>query len=114
MRIEYNKLVRDRIPEIIRASGSTCHIVTLSYIEFGRALAAKLVEEASEVRSASEFEQDALVSELADLSEVMDALMSIAGITSQQVRDAQEKRRTERGAFAERTYLVWTEQPEER
>ncbi len=44
MRQKYNKLVRDRIPEIIRKSGLECQTVTLSEIEYRQALRQKLIE----------------------------------------------------------------------
>ncbi|MCI0711669.1 MAG: nucleoside triphosphate pyrophosphohydrolase [Chloroflexi bacterium] len=58
-RREYNKLVRDNIPEIIAANG--------------QALRQKLVEEAQEVLQAK---PDELVNELADVYEVLDALIA--------------------------------------
>ena len=63
MRTEYNKLIRDRIPEMITRSGKTFSVATLSPAEFARALAEKLVEEAKEACSA---DRDQLLDELAD------------------------------------------------
>ena len=63
----YNKLVRDKIPEIIEASGKTCTCETLrdgQYIEF---LNQKLLEEVNE------YLESGLVEELADIGEVMHA-----------------------------------------
>ena len=48
----YNKLVRDRIPEIIIASDRRCEVVVMTKDEFGVALREKLVEEAIEAREA--------------------------------------------------------------
>jgi len=69
---EYHKLVRDRIPEIIRKSGNECEVVILSDAEYCQALRQKLMEEAGE---AAEANGEDLVAELADLYEVIDALM---------------------------------------
>ena len=52
MRKEYNKLVRDRIPEIIRRDGRNCEIATISEDEYLQALREKLVEEAQEAAEA--------------------------------------------------------------
>jgi predicted house-cleaning noncanonical NTP pyrophosphatase (MazG superfamily) len=49
MRTEHNKLVRDKIPEIIRNSGNQCEITILSNLDYIEALRDKLVEEAQEV-----------------------------------------------------------------
>jgi predicted house-cleaning noncanonical NTP pyrophosphatase (MazG superfamily) len=76
MRQEHNKLVRDYIPQIIRQSGHQCDIAILSEAEFSQALREKLLEEAQEVAGASP--QD-LVSELADLQEVIDAILRCTG-----------------------------------
>lgn len=46
MRTEHNKLVRDKIPEIIRTSGNQCETTTLSNLDYIEALRNKLVEEA--------------------------------------------------------------------
>jgi hypothetical protein len=46
---EYNKLVRDRIPEIIQVAGKACAVQTLTMEAFDAALCAKFVEEANEV-----------------------------------------------------------------
>jgi predicted house-cleaning noncanonical NTP pyrophosphatase (MazG superfamily) len=82
MRKKYNKLVRDFIPEIIRQSGNQCEVAIMSEAEFSQALREKLLEEAQEAAGASP--QD-LVSELADLQEVIDALLAVYGISPEEV-----------------------------
>jgi len=106
MRKEYHKLVRDRIPEIIRQSGEHREVVELDASDYQQALRQKLVEEAQEAEIASEGD---LVIELADLCEVMEALMSASGIREETVRQVQAKRRTERGGFTRRLLLLWIE-----
>jgi predicted house-cleaning noncanonical NTP pyrophosphatase (MazG superfamily) len=102
----YDKLVRDRIPEIIHQSGGTCGTETLSDDRvFRRALLDKLVEEASEVATASDENQAA---ELADLLEVIDTLIEACGLSHAAVRALQEQRRADRGGFANRLRLLWT------
>ncbi len=49
---DYEKLVRDRIPEIIRGQGSECRVSTLAPEAYAGALRAKLVEEAREAADA--------------------------------------------------------------
>lgn len=105
-RIVYNKLVRDRIPEIIAGSGKTCEMATLSFDEFERALLEKLIEEAREAQQADD---EYLKTELADLSEVMDALLALKGISRDALRAEQRRRRKERGGFKKRLKLLWTE-----
>ncbi len=106
MRQEYNKLVRDYIPEIIRQSGNQCEVAIMSEAEFRQALREKLLEEAQETAAASP--QD-LVSELADLQEVMDALLAVYGIEREDMLKEQRRKRTERGGFERRIRLLWTD-----
>ena len=105
MEKEYHKLVRDRIPEIIRESGNECEVVILSDREYRQALRQKLIEEAAEAAAADE---DDLVAELADLSEVMDALMASFGISGDRILNAQAKRRETRGGFTQKIMLLRT------
>ncbi len=102
---EYNKLVRDRIPEIIRQSGNECELSVLSDVEYCQALRVKLLEEAKEV---AEAEGEDLVTELADLYEVIDALMASYGIAGDRVLAEQVKRREARGGFAQKIMLLRT------
>lgn len=102
---EYNKLVRDHIPEIIRQSGMECETAVLSDAEYCQALRQKLIEEATEV---AEADRDELVAELADLYEVIDALMLSYGISGDRILDAQAKRRETRGGFAQKIMLLRT------
>ncbi len=106
MRQNYNKLVRDRIPEIIQNSNKRCAIETMSEPEYRQALLEKLVEEAQEAHQASPEE---LVTELADIHEVLAALLDAWQVDPGQVEQVQRQRRTERGGFDQRLKLLWTE-----
>ena len=106
VRIEYHKLVRDRIPELIRNDGYTCDTTTMDEREYQDALRAKLVEEALEAASANE---ETMVTELADLYEVINALMSEYNIDITAVRNEQRRRQEERGGFEQRIRLIGIE-----
>lgn len=101
----HNKLVRDRIPEIIQAAGKQCAIETMDEEDFHQALRAKLVEEAQEAAVADSI---GLVTEFADLYEVMDTLMAACGIDRQAVLVEQKRRQIERGGFNRRIRLLWS------
>lgn len=101
----YNKLVRDRIPEIIQAAGCEYAIETMDEADFHEALRAKLVEEAQEAAAADPIE---LVAELADLCEVMDALIAAYHIDRAAVLAEQKRRQIERGSFSRRIRLLWS------
>lgn len=92
------KLVRDRIPELIRQSGRCNEVRHLSGGELAKALAAKLCEEAQESAEALGNRQ-ALVEELADLTEVMSALTASLGIGQQEILDAAAEKALRRGVF---------------
>ena len=105
MEKEYHKLVRDRIPEIIRKSGNECEFVILSEAEYRQALLQKLIEEAGE---AAEAQEEDLVAEVADLYEVIDAVMASFGISRDRLLAEQMKRREARGGFAQKIMLLRT------
>jgi predicted house-cleaning noncanonical NTP pyrophosphatase (MazG superfamily) len=92
------KLVRDKIPDLIRQSDRYVEVRYLSGEELAGALAAKLLEEAQEVAEALGNRQ-ALVEELADLTEVMSALTASLGIEQQEILDAAEEKALRRGVF---------------
>ena len=106
----YNKLVRDRIPEIIRRNGDECETALLAEEDYRAALREKLIEEAREASSAS---GDDLILELADLHEVLDALLRAYGISDETVQAAQMRRREERGGFDKRVRLLSVKQKPE-
>lgn len=100
MRVKkYNKLVRDRIPEIIEKSGMRPVIETLSDEAYKKYLNEKLGEEMQEY-----LESDS-VDELADLVEVIYALLNYKGIGINDFEDLRKKKAAERGAFERRLLL---------
>lgn len=102
----HNKLVRDRIPEIIASSGNSCETEILSDADYLTALWQKLIEEAEEVVNASPSE---LLLELADLMEVVDAILAVKHIERDAVIAMQQQRRRERGGFSGKIKLISTE-----
>jgi len=104
----YNKLVRDRIPEIIQTAGNKYAVEVMSDEEYNLALREKLVEEAQEAAAATNPEN--LIAELADLCEVMDTLMAAYKIDPKAVLAEQERKRIERGSFSCRIKLLWSGQ----
>lgn len=92
------KLVRDNIPEIIRAKGESC--VTRVAKNRREALAftlKKLDEEKSEFMLA---DRDHALEECADMHEVVCALAELFGFTREELLIAAEKKRRERGGFS--------------
>ena len=101
----YNKLIRDHIPQIIRRNHLQCDITTMNEDEFRQALRTKLLEEAQEV---AEADQNELITELADLYEVIDTIIATYHIDPEAVRNMQIRHRQERGGFTQRICLLRT------
>jgi predicted house-cleaning noncanonical NTP pyrophosphatase (MazG superfamily) len=98
----YGKLVRDRIPEIIERAGKTATWRELGDGEFRLALKAKALEEAQELFDADD---DALLSELADLDEVVAAILTTYGYSREELEMVRAKKNEDRGAFMHRLFL---------
>ena len=99
MRKEHNKLIRDRIPEIIAANGKTAQIRVLSDEEYSAALERKLTEEVAEY-----LESKAPV-ELADVLEVVQARAENAGFSFEELLEMKAKKQRANGAFREKLFL---------
>ncbi|MFD9424352.1 MULTISPECIES: nucleoside triphosphate pyrophosphohydrolase [unclassified Streptomyces] len=97
------KLVRDRIPQIIREDGAEPVTYTAGPQEYRDRLRDKLCEEAAEVLEADD---EKAPEELADVLEVVLALAADLGIDTAQLEKIREAKASERGGFAER--IVWT------
>ena len=95
----YNKLVRDRIPEIIEKDGKRCVCETLPQGQYIAMLDAKLNEELAE------YQQSKSLEELADLLEVIGAVVRARGYTWEQLTDIRMKKKEERGGFEKRILL---------
>jgi predicted house-cleaning noncanonical NTP pyrophosphatase (MazG superfamily) len=98
----YDKLVRDKIPSIIRATGRDCVVETMTEEAYQQALRAKLAEEAREAAAAASGD---LIGGLADILEVIDALCAAHGHDPAAGRTAQDRKRAERGGFTLRLRL---------
>lgn len=97
--IKYNKLVRDRIPEIIEASGKSCVTEILSDEDYLKMLDAKLDEELAE------YHKDQNVEELADLLEVIRACAVARGSSVEELELVRAEKAAKRGGFEKRLLL---------
>ena len=107
MKRTYNKLVRDRIPEIIEKSGEKVIIKKLDDSEYRASLIEKAKEELSEVETAESI--DETKKELADLLEVVRALSEYNGFSLSQIIKEADKKAKERGSFSDRIFLLEVE-----
>ena len=102
--IKYNKLVRDRIPEIIQADGKTCVCDVLSDEDYLRLLDQKLNEELAEYQESKSQE------ELADLFEDMRAVVKARGWTMEKLEQVRADKADRRGGFEKKILLKEVEE----
>lgn len=98
--MDYNKLVRDSIPEIMIAQGEKPIIRVMDDKEYIVSLEKKLDEEVSEYHESKEIE------ELADILEVLYALCEAKGHSVDELIKVYEKKHMECGGFSKRIFLV--------
>ncbi len=96
----YNKLVRDKIPEIMESQGKRPVIKILNREEYARALEAKLDEETEE------FHRDKNAEELADILEVVFALGAELGVSQEELLRIRREKAEARGGFRGRVFLI--------
>ena len=104
--IRYNKLIRDRIPEIIRQAGATCQIKKLNQAEYRHYLVEKLEEEAKELKKFKNKKQ--LINELVDLQEIIDAIVKEFELGKSKLSKEQRVKRLKRGGFQKKLFLIKT------
>ena len=97
--IPYNKLVRDKIPDIIEADGKTCKVEVLSENDYLEMVDAKLDEELAE------YHKDKSIEELADLLEVIYAATEARGYSLDELEKIRQEKVAKRGAFQKRLLL---------
>lgn len=97
--VKYSKLVRDRIPEIIKADGKICTCEILSDEDYLRMVDAKLDEELAE------YHKDQNIEELADLLEVIYAATKARGYSVEQLEAVRATKAAKRGVFEKKILL---------
>ena len=95
----YNKLVRDKIPEIISSSGKKANCRILSKDEFITELDRKLDEECAE------YQCDKNIEELADILEVIYAIAEARGYSAAELERVRLEKSEKRGGFSQRIFL---------
>lgn len=129
-KVTHNKLIRDRIPNIIIGHGLSFKARKLDDVEFENELTNKLIEEANEVAEKVQWlnhkcEQEPVSNEeinldmqdikeeLADVLEVYIYLVKSLGLTTNDIEVAANEKRAKRGSFEDRIYLEWVEDANE-
>ena len=95
----YNKLIRDKNVEIIENLGMKASFEILDDVRYGQELHKKLLEEVNEYLA------DYSIEEMADVMEVIMAILKFRGITFEQVQKVMEEKRNRKGAFENKVFL---------
>ena len=100
--MQYNKAIRDKIPEIIQKDGYSCNMKKLSDEEFLEQLEKKLSEEVTE------YQNDKNPEELADILEVIYRIAQLKGVSKEELEKIRIKKSEERGGFDKNLFLIDT------
>ena len=103
----YNKLVRDRIPEILAQQGKTYEIDILSDEDYLKALEAKLDEEVAE------YHENPCIEELADIFTVLRWIIDARGYNWSDVMRCFFDKAKDRGTFNHKVFLKWVDDGEQ-
>ena len=95
----YNKLIRDRIPEIIQQDSFRCEVDVLEPSDYANKLNQKLKEELKEYYEKED------IGELADLVEVVYAILAFRGVCIEEFEKIRLDKKLARGGFEKRLYL---------
>lgn len=129
-KIVHNKLVRDRVPNIIIGKGLSFKAHKLDNVEFENELANKLVEEANEVaekvhwlnhkcnqepvsNEELKYDLEEITEELADVLEVYTNLVKSLKLKTSDIGKAVSMKRVKNGGFEDRIFLEWVEDANE-
>lgn len=97
--IRYDKLVRDKIPQIIEESGKEYTIHIADDDEYKDKLFAKVLEELDE------FKENPSIEEMADILEVLDGLIDFYELDREEIETVKREKKDKRGGFANRIIL---------
>ena len=106
MEIVYNKLIRDKIVDIIEKDGKKAIVSTLNDEQYKIELLKKLLEEANEVANSSNSNET--LEELADVLEVIRYLAKINGKELNDIIAIADKKKEKRGGFDDKVFLEKT------
>jgi predicted house-cleaning noncanonical NTP pyrophosphatase (MazG superfamily) len=105
-KIYYNKLVRDKIPDVIIGKGSSLETRKLESAEYETELLKKAAEEAGGLMSARNKQE--LAHELADLLAVIDEIKRHKKISTVDINTAKKANMKAKGSFSKKIFLVWS------
>lgn len=108
-RFKVDKLIRDKMPDILRKMGVSVSMHIMEHGEYVQALKKKLIEEAHEVFASKS--KDELCEELADIIEVVLALTQASGFEYKQIEQKRLQKKEIKGGFEKKIYNAFIEMP---
>lgn len=106
-KFKVDKLIRDKMPDILRTMGVSVSMRVMKLDEYVEALKKKLIEEAREVLDAQI--EDELCEELADIIEVVQTLIRVSGLKTEQIEQRRLQKIEEKGGFEKKIYNAFIE-----
>lgn len=104
---KYNKLIRDKILEIIKAAGERPFWRVLNRKEYLKEIKRKILEEAKELIEARD--RAGVIEEIVDIQELVDVLTLESGLTKPEIKKQQKIKNKKRGEFKKKLFLIKTE-----
>ena len=105
----YNKLIRDKISEIIKADKRNPKIRVMDEEEYRQELFNKAVEEAKELMKTNGKTKE-MIKEIGDVYEVIDTIIKTYDLNKDEIKEMQNKRRSERGGFEKKLFLEYVDE----
>lgn len=105
----YNKLIRDKIPEIIKKDNAVSKVSVLDDKRYAIALKEKLVEEAKELLEAKTPEE--ILNELSDVLELVESIATNNKLTIAEVEKQKLAKKEKRGGFEKKLFLEYVDEP---
>lgn len=107
-RVYYNKLIRDNVPDIIRAKRENCEVRQITDVqEFQQELFKKIKEEAAALAMCRTKED--FLAEYADLMLVLDTIVKQLDITSEEIIEVRKENLLKKGGYRHQYYLSWSD-----
>lgn len=107
VRFKFDKIIRDKLPDIMRLKGKEAHLQAVDYEEYIQRLKEKLSEETSELIEARDKKE--VEAELADILEVLHAFSEAYDIPFDDVEKHRAQKRAEKGGFESRVVCAYVE-----
>jgi predicted house-cleaning noncanonical NTP pyrophosphatase (MazG superfamily) len=104
----YNKLIRDKIPEIIEKDNAIPKVSVLDDEKFAVALKEKLIEEAKELLDAKT--QEEILNELSDILQLVESIATNINLTIAEIEKQKLAKKEKRGGFEKKLFLEYVDE----